>query len=57
MGAFGPGKCEKIETFEAVKCRFIKLRAISEINGLNFTSAAEIGVVQSSEAASGKGEH
>ena len=56
-GSFEPGKELKTETFEPIKCRFIKLRAISEINGLNFTSAAEIGVVQSSEAASGKGEH
>jgi serine/threonine protein kinase len=52
-GSFNPGKETKIETFEPVKCRFIKLRAISEINGLPWTSVAEIGVIQNSEAASG----
>ena len=51
-GAFEPGKGEKIETFEPIKCRFIKLRAISEINGQPWTSAAEIGVIQSGEVAS-----
>jgi hypothetical protein len=53
-GAFEPGKREKIETFEPIKCRFIKLRAISEINGLAWTSAAEIGIIQSGEDASVK---
>ncbi|HTA30263.1 MAG TPA: discoidin domain-containing protein [Candidatus Cybelea sp.] len=48
-GTFEPGKEKKTETFEPIKCRFIKLRAISEINGLPLTSAAEIGIVQSSE--------
>ena len=48
-GAFEPGKDEKIETFEPVKCRFIKLKAISEVNGLPWTSAAEIRVIQRSE--------
>ena len=48
-GAFERGKEEKIETFEPVECRFIKLKAISEINGLPWTSAAEIGVIQSGE--------
>ena len=34
-GAFESGKGEKIETFlEPLKCRFIKLKAISEINNL-----------------------
>jgi hypothetical protein len=51
-GTFEPGKEEKIETFEPVKCRFIKLKAISEINGLPWTSAAEICVIQSGEDAS-----
>jgi hypothetical protein len=46
-GTFEPGKGGSTETFEPVKCRFIKLRAISEVNGLPWTSAAEIGVVQS----------
>ena len=53
-GTFEPGKEEKIETFEPVKCRFIKLKAISEINGLPWTSAAEICVIQSGEDASVK---
>jgi hypothetical protein len=44
-GAFEPGKKMKTVTFEAVKCSFIKLKAISEINGLPYTSAAEIGVI------------
>jgi hypothetical protein len=48
-GAFAPGKGEQIETFEPIKCRFIKLRAISEINGLPWTSAAEIRVIQNGE--------
>ena len=53
-GAFEPGKGERIETFEPIKCRFMKLRAISEINGLPWTSAAEIRVIQSGEDASVK---
>ena len=50
-GTFKPGKEEKIETFEPVKCRFIKLKALSEINDLPFTSAAEIRVLQLGEDA------
>lgn len=53
-GTFDPGKGEQIETFEPVKCRFIKLRALSEINGLPWTSAAEIRVVQNGEDATAK---
>ena len=48
---FAPGKEEKIETFKPVKCRFIKLKAVSEINGLPWTSAAEIRVIQNGEPA------
>jgi F5/8 type C domain len=44
-GTFGPGKEEKMETFKPVKCRFIELKAISEIHGLPWTSAAEIAVI------------
>ncbi len=44
-GAFKVGKEEKVETFASVKCRFIKLKAISEVNGLPWASAAEIGVI------------
>jgi hypothetical protein len=53
-GTFEPDKGEKIETFEPIKCRFIKIRAISEINGLPWASAAEIRVIQSGEDASVK---
>ena len=45
-GTFEPSKEQKIETFKPIRCRFIKLRAISEIHGLPWTSAAEIGVIQ-----------
>jgi F5/8 type C domain len=44
-GTFGAGKDKKTVTFDPVKCRFIKLKALSEINGEAWTSAAEIGVV------------
>ncbi|HEX7618724.1 MAG TPA: discoidin domain-containing protein [Verrucomicrobiae bacterium] len=42
---FESGKEKKTVTFQAKKCRFIKLKALSEINGGAWTSAAEIGVV------------
>ena len=45
-GTFEPGKEKKTVAFEAKTCRFMKLRALSEINGEVWTSAAEIGVVQ-----------
>jgi hypothetical protein len=44
-GTFASDKEKKTVTFEAKKCRFIKLKAISEINDAAWTSAAEIGVV------------
>ena len=44
-GSFEPGKDKKMVTFEPKKCRFIKLKALSEINGQPWTSAAEIGVI------------
>jgi hypothetical protein len=44
-GSFPYGKEKKTATFEPKKCRFIKLKALSEINGEAWTSAAEIGVV------------
>jgi hypothetical protein len=44
-GTFESGKEKKTVTFEAKKCRFIKLKALSEINDGAWTSAAEIGVV------------
>jgi hypothetical protein len=48
-GAFEPGRGKKTVTLAPIKCRFIKLRARSEINGLSWTSAAEIGVIPSRE--------
>jgi hypothetical protein len=44
-GTFGTTKDKKTVTFDPVKCRFIKLKALSEINGEAWTSAAEMGVV------------
>lgn len=46
-GAFEPGKQKQTITFEPRRCSFIKLRALSEINGEAWTSVAEIGVVPS----------
>lgn len=45
-GAFEPGKDKKTVTFEPQKCRYFKLRALSEVNGEAWTSVAEIGVVR-----------
>ena len=45
-GAFDGGKDLKTVTFAAKSCRYIKLKALSELNGGAWTSAAEIGVVQ-----------
>ncbi len=44
-GTFETGKEKKTVAFQAKMCRFIKLKALSEINGGAWTSAAEIGVV------------
>jgi len=44
-GEFAADKEKKTVTFDGKKCRFIKLRAVSEINDEPWTSAAEIGVV------------
>ena len=44
-GEFAPSKDKKTVTFDPVKCSFIKLRALSEINDAAWTSVAEIGVV------------
>ena len=44
-GAFSDSKEKKTATFDAVSCRFIKLRALSEINDEAWTSAAEIEVI------------
>ncbi len=44
-GSFAEGKEKKSVTFDAVNCRFIKLKALSEINDAAWTSAAEITVI------------
>jgi F5/8 type C domain len=46
-GTFESSKDKKTVTFEPVKCRFIKLKALSEVNNEAWTSAAEIGVIPS----------
>jgi hypothetical protein len=48
-GTFEEGKERKTVTFEPKPCRFIKLTALSEVNGEAWTSAAEIAVVQVDE--------
>jgi hypothetical protein len=45
-GTLGEGREKKTVTFGAKQCRFIKLKALSEINDQPWTSAAEIGVIQ-----------
>lgn len=44
-GAFENSKELKSVTFSPQPCRFVKLKALSEINGEAWTSAAEIGVI------------
>jgi hypothetical protein len=44
-GEFASGSDKKTAKFDPVKCSFIKLKALSEINDGAFTSVAEIGVV------------
>jgi F5/8 type C domain len=44
-GALETGSDKKTVTFDPVNCRFIKLKAVSEVNGEAWTSAAEIGVI------------
>src|SRR5262249_420246 len=55
-GAFREGKDKTAVTFEAKPGRFVKLKALSEINGQPWTSAAEIGVIEDTgtPAATGK---
>ena len=45
-GELENSKSLKTVTFDAKACRFVKLKAVSEVNGAAWTSAAEIGVVQ-----------
>ena len=44
-GTFSDNKDLKTVTFAPIQCRFVRLRAFSEVNGGPWTSAAEIGVV------------
>ena len=44
-GAFENSKNKKTVTFDPKPCRFIQLKALSEVNDQAWTSAAEIGVV------------
>jgi len=44
-GMFEAGSDKKTVTFNPVKCRFIKLKALSEINDAVWTSVAEIAVI------------
>lgn len=45
-GTFENSKDLKSVTFPPQQCRFIKLKALSEVNGEAWTTAAEIGVIQ-----------
>ena len=46
-GSFEAGKeLKTVKLIEPQTCRFIKLKALSEINGEAWTTAAEIGVIQ-----------
>ena len=49
-GSFENTKDKKTVTFDAKPCRFIKLRALSEVNDEAWTSAAEIGVIEIADA-------
>ncbi len=53
-GSFARGKEKKTVTFELKACRFIKLKALSEVNDQPWTSAAEIGVIQEGEKVAAK---
>jgi hypothetical protein len=50
--AFTSGKDKKTITFEPKKCRYVKLKALSEINGEAWTSVTEIGVVLAEQVGS-----
>jgi hypothetical protein len=53
-GAFAGGKEKKTATFEARPGRFVKLKALSEVNDQAWTSAAEIGVIEEGQMPAGK---
>ena len=50
--AFAAGKDKKTITFEPKKCRYVKLKALSEINGEAWASVAELGVVLADQVSS-----
>jgi hypothetical protein len=45
-GTFENSKDKKTATFDSIQCRFIKLKALSEVNDLAWASAAEIGIIE-----------
>jgi len=45
-GSFEAGSELKTVSFPPTKCQFVKLKALSEVNGEIWSSAAEVGVVQ-----------
>jgi F5/8 type C domain len=49
-GTFENTKEKKTATFDAKQCRFIKLKALSEVNDQAWTSAAEIGIIETASA-------
>ncbi len=49
QGTFENGPEQKVVKFGAVSCRFVKLKALSEVNGEAWASAAELGVVPEGE--------
>jgi len=53
-GTFAEGKDKKTVVFAAKSAKFIRLKALSEINGQAWSSAAEIGIVEESEVVSVK---
>ena len=53
-GTFEPGREKKTLLFSPVRAKFVRLRALSEINDEPYTSAAEITVIDESEAVSVK---
>jgi predicted Ser/Thr protein kinase len=50
-GSFEYDRGMKSALFQPIKCRFIKLRALSEIGGGPATSVAELGIIQSTDDA------
>jgi hypothetical protein len=49
-GTFENTKEKKTVTSDAKQCRFIKLKALSEVNDQAWTSAAEIGIIETASA-------